>query len=180
MTARSYLGYLSVVVSSLLFAPVEASALQYRPLPLDPPLVGVALTGPIVSGDFERLNGFLQGLAKSDGVLSFFVDSPGGSIFEAEKIAGLINKGGAWVSIPSGSQCSSACFLLFAAAARRFMAPDALIGVHSVSESGQENLTAMGCHHRLRARGCRIRRAASHHREDGSNNTSADSLAYTH
>jgi hypothetical protein len=44
---------------------------------------------------------------------------------------------------PSGSQCSSACFLLFAAAGQRAVAPDALIGVHSASDNGQENINSM-------------------------------------
>ena len=48
------------------------------------------------------------------------------------------------VFVPSGSQCSSACFLLFAAAKHRLMAPDALLGVHSVSDAGIEDLSTMG------------------------------------
>jgi hypothetical protein len=43
----------------------------------------------------------------------------------------------------SGSQCNSACFLLFAAGAPKVIAPDALIGVHSASDEGQENLGSM-------------------------------------
>jgi uncharacterized protein len=85
----------------------------------------------------------MEALPKSDRVLSFFVDSPGGSIVEASKIAELISKTDTPVTIPGGSQCSSACFLLFAAARRRIMAPDALIGVHSVSEGDRESLAAM-------------------------------------
>ena len=121
----------------------EASAFQYQRLHLDPPLVGITVTGPIVPGDFDRLSAFIKTLPQSEGTLSFFVDSPGGNIFEAMKIAALINKSASVVTIPSGSECSSACFLLFAAAAHRFMAPDALIGVHSTSLDGQENLTSM-------------------------------------
>ena len=132
------------VASGLLLAPAPASALQYRQLPLDPPYLGITATGPIVPGDFARLGAFIKTLSQSEGTLSFFVDSPGGNIFEAVQIATFINKSAAVVAIPSGSQCSSACFLLFAAAAHRFMAPDALIGVHSTSLNGQENLASMG------------------------------------
>ncbi len=132
------------VASGLLLAPAPASALQYRQLPLDPPYVGITATGPIVPGDFARLGAFIKTLSQSEGTLSFFVDSPGGNIFEAVQIATFINKSAAVVAIPGGSQCSSACFLLFAAAAHRFMAPDALIGVHSTSLNGQENLASMG------------------------------------
>jgi hypothetical protein len=92
----------------------------------------------------DRLGAFVATLPQSGHILSFFVDSPGGNIVEAEKIAAFINKTGTTVTIPSGSQCASACFLLFAAAAHRFMAPDALIGVHSASENGEESLATMG------------------------------------
>ena len=139
-----YVRRLLAVASGLLLAPAPASALQYRQLPLDPPYVGITATGPIVTGDFARLGAFIKTLSQSEGTLSFFVDSPGGNVFEAVQIATFINKSAAVVAIPSGSQCSSACFLLFAAAAHRFMAPDALIGVHSTSLDGQENLASMG------------------------------------
>jgi hypothetical protein len=89
------------------------------------------------------LDSFIGKLPKTE-LLSFFIDSPGGNVFEAEKIAVFINKSAATVTIPSDSQCASACFLLFAAAAHRFMGPNALIGVHSASENGEENLTSMG------------------------------------
>ena len=139
-----YVRCLLAVASGLLLAPAAAYALQYGQVPLDPPYVGITATGPIVPGDFDRLGAFIKTLSQSGRTPSFFVDSPGGNIYEASKIAALINKSAAAVAIPSGSQCSSACFLLFAAAAHRFMAPDALIGVHSASYDGQENLTSMG------------------------------------
>jgi Clp protease len=144
MFIRSYMGRLLAAIGGLLFTPHEAFALQYGRITFDPPLIGITATGPIVAGDFDRLDAFVKTLSQTDRILSFFVDSPGGDIFEVEKIAVFINKTSAGVTIPSGSQCSSACFLLFAAAAHRFMAPDALVGVHSVNENGQENLTSMG------------------------------------
>lgn len=42
-----------------------------------------------------------------------------------------------------GIECSSACFLIFAAGSRLFVRPDALIGVHSVSENGEETVNSM-------------------------------------
>ena len=135
---------LLAALSSVALMPIEAFALQYDRVPVDPPFVVVTATGPIVAGDFDRLSAFIQTLVGSDRISSFFVDSPGGSVVEAEKIASYIHEAGIAVTIPSSSQCSSACFLLFAAGSRRVMAPDALIGVHSASENGQENLTTMG------------------------------------
>jgi TPR repeat protein len=143
MVIRSYLVRLFAVLGVLLLASGDAFALQYARLATDRPVVGLTAIGPIVPGDFDRLNAFLETLARPDLVFSFYVDSPGGNIVEAEKIAAFINKNGAAITVPSGSQCASACFLLFAAVAHRFMAPDALIGVHSASENGQEDLTSM-------------------------------------
>jgi hypothetical protein len=81
-------------------------------------------------------------LPKSDRLFAFIIDSPGGDLFEAEKIANIVREAEVQVVVPSGSQCSSACFLIFAAAVRRYVAPDALIGVHSAREtdSGQETV----------------------------------------
>lgn len=47
------------------------------------------------------------------------------------------------VFVGEASECSSACFLLFAAGSRRIVRPDALIGVHSVSENGEETEGSM-------------------------------------
>jgi ClpP class serine protease len=106
MATISHLRHFVLAVGFLLLAAPGASALQYKRLPLDAPLLGIAVTGPIVSGDLDRLGAFLKTLPKQDEELhpGFFVDSPGGDIFEAEKIATLINKFAASVVIPSGSQ----------------------------------------------------------------------------
>lgn len=81
----SYSWRLLAVASWLLLAPVQGSALQYRRVAFDPPLVGITAIGPIVPGDFDRLDAFVKELSPSDRILGFFVDSPGGNIFEAEK-----------------------------------------------------------------------------------------------
>jgi hypothetical protein len=100
-----------------------ALALQYQSISIEPGVIGITTVGPIVDGDAGRLGAFLQAVPATDRVGAYFIDSPGGNIFEAEKIAGFFHKSDAVVVIPAGAQCSSACFLLFAAAARRLMAP---------------------------------------------------------
>jgi hypothetical protein len=121
----------------------EASALQYRRVPLKPPAVAILARGPIVTGDFQRLGDFAGTMQSTDRIIGIFLDSPGGNILEAEKIAGVIKSFDMTAMVSSGSECSSACFLLFAAASRRIVDPDALIGIHSASERGQETLTSM-------------------------------------
>jgi hypothetical protein len=73
-------------VGLLLFlSTTSASALQYQRVALDPPLIGIVATGPIVPGDFDRLDAFIQTLPQTDHNLGFFIDSPGGNVLEAEK-----------------------------------------------------------------------------------------------
>ena len=144
MFIRSRLRHLLTAASGALlcFTSAGASALQYQRVPLDARMIGIGATGAIVPGDFDRLRAFIGKLPQTR-ILGFFIDSPGGNIFEAEKIATFINKTGALVTVPNDSQCASACFLLFAAAAHRFMGPNALIGVHSASYNSGGNFAAM-------------------------------------
>ena len=79
MAVCSYLRWCSLAaLSGVLLAPLDASALQYQRFPIDPPLIGITATGPIVPGDFDRLTAFVETLSQPHGVLSLFVDSPGG------------------------------------------------------------------------------------------------------
>jgi hypothetical protein len=120
-----------------------AEALQYKRLQLEAPSVLIVAQGPIVLGDAARLTTFVQSLPPGDRVIGFAVDSPGGTIVEAGQIADLINKRGLSVAVPSESQCASACFILFAAAPRRFAGPDALIGVHGANDVGKDDWNSM-------------------------------------
>jgi hypothetical protein len=122
-------------------------ALQYQRVPLDPPSVIISARGPIVRGDYNRLRAFLDTLSQTapstDRVMGVALDSPGGNVLEADDITIGIRRTGLTVVVPSGSQCSSACFLIFAAAPRRVVAADALIGVHSASEGGDETANSL-------------------------------------
>jgi hypothetical protein len=133
----------ALLVTAFVGMPTMGMALQYQLVHLDQNSVALTFTGPIVPGDFERLNTFLQSVPSSDDIKAIFIDSGGGNVVEASKIAALFNKTAAVVVVPSGSQCASACFLLFAAAAQRAVAPDALIGVHSANDNGQEDIDSM-------------------------------------
>ena len=81
--------------------------------------------------------------APSDHIMGFMLDSPGGQLAEGVKLATMIQAAQLPVVVGPGATCASACFLLFAAGSSRIVAPDALIGVHSASEAGQENTDSM-------------------------------------
>jgi hypothetical protein len=121
----------------------DAHAMQYQRVALDPPGVVISARGPIIPGDYERFGGFLRTIPDTESIKGMSLDSPGGNIFEAEKIAMLVRRFDLSVVVTVGSECASACFLIFAAAPRRFMGADALIGIHSVSEHGEDTFGAM-------------------------------------
>jgi len=125
---------------------VSARAMQFRQVSLNNNDFAVTAIGEIVEGDTGRAADLVQKLVAATPtarVRVFVLDSPGGQIVEAEILAGLIRRLEAGVMVLSGSQCNSACFLLFAAGVPKVIAPDALIGVHSASNEGQENLGSM-------------------------------------
>ena len=118
-------------------------ALQYEKMAIgNTSKILVMARGSINNGDTQRLLGFLLALPASDRVAGMIVDSPGGGLVEAESLAGVIRRAAFPLFVPPGGQCSSACFLLFAAAPTRFVATDALIGVHRANESGKETIAA--------------------------------------
>jgi hypothetical protein len=127
--------------SSLLASP--APALQFEQVPVSATEVVLGGRGPIVKGDTTRLEQALAALPRTRQLLGLALDSPGGTVTEGESLARLVRTRKLTVVIPSNSKCVSACFLLLAASPKRLAAADALVGVHSASESGEETLTAL-------------------------------------
>ena len=104
---------------------------------------GLLLHGEIVKGDTDRIVPMLLRLYEQGKTPRLVVDSPGGNIMDADKLALLIRKAGIPVTVMAGRTCASACFLLFAASPERSASPLALIGVHSASLNGDENLLTL-------------------------------------
>ncbi len=104
---------------------------------------GLLLQGEIVQGDTDRIVPMLLRLYGQGKIPRLVLDSPGGNIMDADKLALLIRKAGIPVTVMAGRMCASACFLLFAASLERSASPLALIGVHSASLYGDENLLTL-------------------------------------
>ena len=121
----------------------SARALQFDQITVSATEVIVGGRGPIVKGDTERLQQTLAAVPQTKQLLALALDSPGGNVVEGEQLAKLIRARRLTVVIPSNSKCVSACFLLLAASPRRLAAADALVGVHSASEDGQETDTSL-------------------------------------
>ncbi len=132
-----------VLLSSALFAARQAGALQFESVDAYPNEVVIGARGPIVSGDADRLGKALAALPSGKRVLGIELDSPGGSVAEATQLANIIRTRKLTVGIPANAKCASACFLLLAAAPRRFAATDALVGVHGASDEGNDSQVAM-------------------------------------
>ncbi|HEX2009796.1 MAG TPA: hypothetical protein VJN44_02550, partial [Roseateles sp.] len=94
----------------------------------------VRLSGPIGMGDATRLQALLAGTPQP--VRLFELDSPGGRIYEAERMVELVRKSGAGTRAVGG--CESACTLVFLAGTQRQLMPGAQLGFHRAS-SGTYN-----------------------------------------
>ncbi|WP_426955516.1 hypothetical protein [Muricoccus radiodurans] len=93
--------------------------------------------GEIRLGDEGRFANLLGRLGQR---IVLVLDSPGGNVWAANSMRGSVAGHGMTVLVPSGADCASACFLLFAAARDRVVGRGARIGVHSVSRGrGVEN-----------------------------------------
>jgi hypothetical protein len=138
----------AALLVTLAVASETALAMQFRPTKIDDQgNVVIEALGEIVVGDAGRLRDVVLSLADTmppgAKIFGLDLDSPGGNLLEAEKLVSAIRVMRAVVIVGPAGQCVSACFLLFAAGAVRIVTPDALIGVHSASESGHETLGSM-------------------------------------
>lgn len=86
------------------------------------------LSGDIRDGDFVRFRGYL---ATERWIVGLDLDSRGGSLYEGFRIAMLAHQ--KQIASYVSGECDSACAFIFLASRKRYVAPNAKIGVHSVS-----------------------------------------------
>ncbi len=120
-----------------------AVAMQFDLVDVSPTEVMIDGRGPIVRGDAARLEKALASVPSARRLLGLALDSPGGTVLDGAELARMIRDRGLAVVVPTNSKCASACFLMLAAAPRRLVANDALIGVHSANDDGQDTEVAM-------------------------------------
>ncbi len=95
----------------------------------------LTLGGDVAAGDTEAAEALIKTANDGDRLISAVrLDSPGGSLAEAVKLAGLIRRAKLPTMVAAGSRCASACFIVFAAGNEKFASYDAAIGVHGVSD----------------------------------------------
>jgi PAN domain len=103
----------------------------------------ISIKGGITLGDDERFEQIALGEDKA----IVFLESPGGLIQPGLQIGKLIKLRGYLTAVPEGSQCASACGLIWLAGSERLVFPGGSVGFHvayreqdgNVTESGQAN-----------------------------------------
>ena len=100
----------------------------------------VSLTGEIEDGDSQKLQIIVKQANDSNRLVSAIrLNSPGGSLMEGARLAEAVRFGKIATVVPARAQCSSACFLVFAAGIEKFASYSANLGVHGASDkSGEE------------------------------------------
>lgn len=100
---------------------------------------GVLIQGPIGKGDYARLIEFVR---QPDNYGRFarmvYLDSSGGDVVEAIKIAHLLDKSYAATHVASGARCYSACFILWMSGVTRHVSSGATLGVHRIHVQAKE------------------------------------------
>lgn len=103
----------------------------------------VTFRGPINNGDAEKFLKATEGLTK----VNVLLESPGGLVKEALEIGATIRtRGYSTLVAPGTDGCYSACALIWVSGARRYMAPDSVIGFHAayVKENGEYKESGVG------------------------------------
>jgi ATP-dependent protease ClpP protease subunit len=102
----------------------------------------IALNGDIAAGNADAVETLIRTVNESGRLVSAVrLDSGGGSLVEAVKLADLVRRAKLPTIVAGGARCASACFIVFAAGVEKFASYDALIGVHGVSDKfGRETV----------------------------------------
>lgn len=94
-------------------------------------------SGPIIDGDAERLRPLLQRVPRDKfGLKHLHLDSPGGSVDAAFKMAEVMDAIGVSTLVPPNAKCASACAaILFVAGRIHLVAPGGWLGLHTCYNS---------------------------------------------
>ena len=96
--------------------------------------VSVLIRGRIELDDFDKFKNFLLKPGHLKAYANYvWLDSIGGDLNEAMKFAHLFEKSSASVVVGPDGKCYSACFMMFAGAADRWLYTFGELGVHQIS-----------------------------------------------
>jgi hypothetical protein len=107
--------------------------------------VVLRLRGDFKEGDYAR---FKSHFRRKNVVIGLDLSSDGGDLEEGVQIANLARH--EKLSVYVAEECDSVCAFVFFAAAKRYLAQESRIGVHSISNSRDiEDLSSMRLTHKL-------------------------------
>lgn len=94
---------------------------------------GVQMKGTIVKGDYKKLATFIRDSHFGEFTERFFLDSNGGDVVEAMKIANLVNKMYGHTVVKTAGNCFSACAVIWAGGVVRTIGEEGRLGLHRIS-----------------------------------------------
>jgi ATP-dependent protease ClpP protease subunit len=104
----------------------------------------VLLEGEIELSDSTKLALIVTGLDNQGRAVSaLYLNSPGGNGTADREMASLVKRFRISTIVADGTECTSACFTVFAAGHRKFAGHHAQIGVHRTSHKGKESAAAI-------------------------------------
>lgn len=130
------------LLSALLFAAATADAATVSSRDFRDGKVRLDLIGEIQEGDVRAIKSAIQA-ANDRGkiVATIRLNSNGGNLLEAVKIAAVVREGKIATAALSGTTCASACFVIFAAGQEKYAHYTAQVGVHGASDQQGEETT---------------------------------------
>jgi hypothetical protein len=136
----SMTGLLGLVGSAIIG--VATSAAELSSIALVDDTIVIALNGDIAAGNADTVEALIRTVNESGRLVSAVrLDSGGGSLTEAIKLADLVRRAKLPTIVAAGGRCASACFIIFAAGVEKFASYEALIGVHGASDKfGRETV----------------------------------------
>jgi hypothetical protein len=138
----SQLAKVALAFSLLGFLIAPASAARISSFDIDADLAGISIEGDITSGDAEA---FRREAAKHSAAI-VLLESDGGSTLEAIEIGEAIRLKGFSTLVVNGSQCASACGLVWLAGSPRILSHSGRVGFHAtyIDDSGRRIESGLG------------------------------------
>ncbi len=135
MLKKVLAGWFFALALCLLSTPTTSTAAVFSVQPADKfGPVSVLIKGRIDAGDFDKFKNFLLLPGHLKAYANYvWLDSIGGDLNEAMKFANLFEKSSASVVVGPDGKCYSACFMMFAGAADRWLYTFGELGVHRIT-----------------------------------------------
>lgn len=130
-----------IALLSALWILNSASAAEIKSAPAKDNRVLITINGELSQGDADIFKATVKA-ANNDGkfVSNIRLNSVGGNLVEGVKLADAVRFGKISTNVGKNAVCASACFLVFAAGATKYVNYTAKIGVHGAADQAGEEV----------------------------------------